>query len=548
MMSPDWRTPRRAGVGLRLAHLAEVAASRPTAAWLEIHPENFLANPHASELLIDIARDVPISVHTVGVSVGSANGIDWAHLARVRALIERIDPVLVSGHLAWSTHAGEYLNDLLPLPYDGGTLALVARHVEQVQDFIGRRYLVENPSSYLGFAGSTMTEPQFLAELADRTGCGLLCDVSNIYLSGHNMGFDPYRYLDALPAAAIGEFHLGGFTAEADDSIPGSELLIDTHSERIAPPAWRLYRRAVRRLGPKPTMIEWDSELPRFATLLAEAATADAVAGEALARRLGMPSLSDLQAQVRDAVVGFPVDDTGDLAALLTGGRDPRKRLAIHRRHYEASLVAALLEKFPAVTWLIGAPFVTELARAFVHRHPPRAPCIAEYGAAFGEFIDGTAGVELPYLRAFAELEWYLGRAAIAISLPPLAISAFAKHAEPLADLRLMLQPGLHYLAAAWPIDDLVKVYLDDSKPDCFAFEPLPVHLEIRGARGEFQIVRREAAEFCFRRNLVRGRPVGAASEAALEVDEAFDPGRALAALVADGLVSGITFADGEAT
>jgi uncharacterized protein (UPF0276 family) len=284
MTPPNWRTPRHAGVGLRLAHLAEVAASRPAVAWLEIHPENFLANPHATELLIDIARDIPISVHTVGVSVGSALGIDRTHLGRVRTLIERVDPVLVSGHLAWSTHAGEYLNDLLPLPYDDETLTLVARHVEQVQDCIGRRYLVENPSSYLGFAGSTMTEPQFLAELADRTGCGLLCDVSNIYLSGHNMSFDPYRYIDALPADAIGEFHLGGFTPEADDSTPGAELLIDTHSERIAAPAWELYRHAVRHLGHKPTMIEWDSELPPFTTLLAQATTADTVADGALAR------------------------------------------------------------------------------------------------------------------------------------------------------------------------------------------------------------------------------------------------------------------------
>jgi uncharacterized protein (UPF0276 family) len=283
MTPPNWRTPPRAGVGLRLAHVAEVAASRPPAAWLEIHPENFLANPHATELLIDIARGIPISVHTVGVSVGSAHGIDRTHLARVRTLVERVDAILVSGHLAWSTHAGEYLNDLLPLPYDDETLALVAHHVDEVQDFLGRRYLVENPSSYLGFAGSTLSEPQFLTELVDRTGCGLLCDVSNIHLSGHNMGFDPYRYLDALSADAIGEFHLGGFTAEADDANPDCEVLIDTHAERIAAPAWDLYRHAVRRLGHKPTMIEWDSELPPFATLLAEAATADAAADNALA-------------------------------------------------------------------------------------------------------------------------------------------------------------------------------------------------------------------------------------------------------------------------
>jgi hypothetical protein len=260
-----------------------------------------------------------------------------------------------------------------------------------------------------------------------------------------------------------------------------------------------------------------------------------------------MPSLSDLQTRVRDAVVKLPANEAVDLAALLTGGRDPCKRLAIHRRQYEASLVMALMEKFPAVTWLVGTSFMTEAARAFVHRHPPRAPCIAEYGANFPKFLDVGMGAErLPYLRSFAELEWCLSRAAIAVKMPPLAISAFAEHAETLADLRLVLQPGLHYLAAAWPIDDLIRLYLDKTKPDRFVFEPLPVRLEIRGSRGEFQIVRLDAADFCIRSNLARGQPLGMASEAALEIDGAFDPGGALVALVVDRLVSAITSTDGE--
>jgi uncharacterized protein len=280
--NPDRSLSTKAGVGLRLPHLAEVVATRPPAAWFEIHPENFLANPHATELLLELARDYPISVHTVGVSIGSASGIDRAHLKRVRALIDRVDPILVSGHLAWSTHAGEYLNDLLPLPYDDETLRLVSRHLDEVQDYLGRPYLVENPSSYVGFGASTMTEVEFLSELADRTGCQLLCDVSNIYLSGHNMGFDPYRYIDGLPAAAIGELHLGGFTAEDDEGNPGSALLVDTHAARIAEPVWKLHVHALRRFGPKPTMIEWDNDIPPFATIMAEAATADAVADAAL--------------------------------------------------------------------------------------------------------------------------------------------------------------------------------------------------------------------------------------------------------------------------
>jgi len=268
------------GVGLRLPHLADIVATRPSAAWFEIHPENFLANPHAAELLTEVARHYPVSVHTVGVSIGSAGGIDRVHLARVARLIEAIDPFLVSGHLAWSTHESEYLNDLLPLPYDRDTLDLLARHVDEVQQALGRGYLVENPSSYIGFAGSTMTEVEFLSALVARTGCKLLCDVSNVYLSGHNMGFDPYAYIAGLSVDAIAELHLGGFTAEDDPDEPGGALLVDTHADRIAAPAWDLYAHALRRFGPKPTLIEWDNAIPPFATLLAEAAHADAVAAE----------------------------------------------------------------------------------------------------------------------------------------------------------------------------------------------------------------------------------------------------------------------------
>ena len=272
------RTPISAGVGLRLPHIEEAVATRPSVGWLEVHPENFIANAHATELLCDLAGLYPISVHTVGLSVGSATGIDRQHLARVRALVDRVEPVLVSGHLAWSTHGAEYLNDLLPLPYDAETLRIVSDQLAEVQDGLGRPFLLENPSSYVGFAGSTMTEVQFLNELVARAGCRLLCDVSNVYLSAHNMGYDAHTYLDGLPGDAIGELHLGGFTREADEATPGSEVLIDTHATRVADAAWALYAYAIGRFGRRPTLIEWDNEIPALATLLEEARRADAIA------------------------------------------------------------------------------------------------------------------------------------------------------------------------------------------------------------------------------------------------------------------------------
>jgi uncharacterized protein (UPF0276 family) len=262
--------------------LAEVAAGAPGATWLEVHPENFLANPHARELLRSIAERHPLSLHTVGLSVGSHAGVDREHLQRIRRLVRELDPILVSGHLAWSTHRGVYLNDLLPLPYNEESLRVVTTHVHEVQAALRRPYVVENPASYVGFATSTLTEADFLAELVERTGCQLLCDVSNAFLSAANMGYDAYDYIDTFPAHAVAELHLGGFTREADDATPGADILIDTHAGAIAEPAWDLYAHALRRFGPRPTLIEWDNDLPSFTQLLAEAERADTVAALAL--------------------------------------------------------------------------------------------------------------------------------------------------------------------------------------------------------------------------------------------------------------------------
>ena len=270
------RTAERTGIGLRLPHIAEMVATRPPLGWLEVHPENFLANPHGLELLADLARDYPISVHTVGLSIGSADGIDRQHLRRLRALIDRLNPVLASGHLAWSSVGGAYLNDLLPLPYTVETLRVVSAHLAEVQDALGRPYVIENPSSYVSFATSTMTELEFLHALVDATGCQLLCDVSNVYLSAHNMGYDPYQFIDRFPVA-VAELHLGGFTAEEDDATPGGTLLVDTHAQAVAEPAWALYAHAIRRFGLQPTIVEWDNELPSLEVLTGEAAKADAI-------------------------------------------------------------------------------------------------------------------------------------------------------------------------------------------------------------------------------------------------------------------------------
>jgi uncharacterized protein (UPF0276 family) len=228
----------------------------------------------ALRALQDIRRDYPVSLHGVGLSLGGADDLDALHLVRLRELADRLEPALLSEHLSWSVADRVYFNHLLPLPYSEESLDTVVRHVAQAQDALQRRLLIENPSSYLRFAHSTMTEPEFLAELVRRSGCGLLCDVNNAYVSCSNFDEDSAAYLEAIPAAAVGEIHLAG---HARNEVDGVSLLIDDHGSRVAAPVWRLYEQALARFGPVPTLVEWDTNVPELAVLLAEAAEADRI-------------------------------------------------------------------------------------------------------------------------------------------------------------------------------------------------------------------------------------------------------------------------------
>ena len=268
------RIPDKAGIGLRFRHHLEVMEAQPGVAWFEVHTENYMGGGIAPQYLDSIRRDYPISLHGVGLSLGSAEGLDNAHLARVRDVVERFEPGLVSEHLSWSVSGGAYLADLLPLPMTEEALTIVCRHVDQVQSYLKRRILIENPSTYLLFKHSTVPEWEFLAQVVRRTGCGLLCDVNNIYVSACNHGWDPLIYLAALPPDAIGEVHLAGHSVR--DLGQGRTLRIDDHGAPVAPPVWALYNQALRRFGPLPTLIEWDTDVPALEVLMVEAATADA--------------------------------------------------------------------------------------------------------------------------------------------------------------------------------------------------------------------------------------------------------------------------------
>ena len=252
MPHPAESVPAAVGIGLRFQHHEPVLETRPAIAWLEVHTENYLGGGPSARTLDAVRRDYPLSLHGVGLSVGSADGIDRQHLLRVREAVKRFQPGLVSEHLSWSAVAGRYLPDLLPLPMTQEALDVVSRHVDEVQTTLGRRILVENPSSYLQYTHSAIPEWEFLLELARRTGCGILCDVNNIFVSASNHGWDAQAYLRALPAQAIGEIHLAGHAVRQLSS--GATLRIDDHGSQVADEVWRLYESALQMFGAVPTL------------------------------------------------------------------------------------------------------------------------------------------------------------------------------------------------------------------------------------------------------------------------------------------------------
>lgn len=266
--------PAVAGVGLRVPHVDDILETRPALGWVEAHAENYMmaGGPRLRALEI-IRNDWPLSIHGVGLSPGSAAGIDADHLARLAALVRRFQPGLVSEHVAWSVNDGVYLNDLLPIPYTRETLDVVCANVGRIQDALGQSILMENPSSYLGFAATEMPEHEFLTELVRRSGCGLLVDVNNLYVSVQNLGGDMAAWLDGVPADAVGEIHVAGHWTEPQDG--GGRLLIDDHGSEVADPVWELLDCALDRFGPRPVLVEWDTRIPPLPVLLDEAAKAD---------------------------------------------------------------------------------------------------------------------------------------------------------------------------------------------------------------------------------------------------------------------------------
>jgi uncharacterized protein len=279
--------PARAGLGLKPEHYRAILDGGPDLGFFEVHAENYMGAggpPH--RWLAAIAERYPLSLHGVGLSIGAARPLDKGHLARLKVLNERYRPQSFSEHLAWSTHDSGFLNDLLPLPYTEATLAQVSAHIDEVQQALGRRMLLENPSTYVLFAESTIPEIDFLDAIARRTGCGLLLDVNNVMVSAVNHRLDAVAYVDRFPVEHVGEIHLAGYDEASDGA--GERLLIDAHATRVKDDVFALYRHTLTRTGPLPTLVEWDNDVPDFPTLFAEARRVDAALAAEAARRNSM--------------------------------------------------------------------------------------------------------------------------------------------------------------------------------------------------------------------------------------------------------------------
>ncbi len=546
------------GIGLRVPHYRQLLeagppAGRAQADFLEVHTENYLARSGWDwHVLQTLRRDYPLSLHGVGLGLGSVHGFSEDHLERVRLLAEAIEPALVSEHLSWGALRDRQLNDLLPLRLDAAALGLVSERVERVQAVLKRRILVENVSTYLRFAGDAMSEAEFLAALARRTGCGILLDVNNLYVNQCNHGEDALAALDALAGLApgtIGELHLGGH-------LVTDLAVIDHHGDRVAPPVWALYRAALQRFGGVPALVEWDTDVPPLAVLLEEAAEARRIAAEAAAGVAVPAVIPASAAPVRpfaDAEAGADIElGNGQQAfgaaladpALLPGVAAQLKgdpaRLGIYRGNLASAWRRALASSYPVLRQVLGDMDFDALARAYGRVHPARDPDLNRFGAGMASFLGGAVDGQ-PWLPELARLEWLLHEAWYA----PDAIDG--KPLEVLASLdpqqfeasRAILHPSLRLFASNWAVAPfwLAQQAEGPAVPDAME---RPGYALVLRTRWRATLRELDAAEHAALARLAAGEPFGMAFDAAFDVDEDAPIAAWLDGWLKDGVVAGI--------
>ncbi|MHA4870189.1 MNIO family bufferin maturase [Duganella sp. PWIR1] len=520
------------GVGLRAPHYRQFMQQRPRVAWLEVHSENYLDRAGWDwHVLQELRRDYPVSLHGVGLGLGSARGFSEAHLARVRELVRQVEPVLVSEHLCWGAVADRQLNDLWPMTLDSAALVLMSERVGRVQDALGRQLLLENVSSYVRFHADAMSEAEFMAALAARTGCGLLLDINNLYVNQCNHGEDALAAIAAIQPGMVGEMHLAGH-------LVTPEAVIDHHGDRVAEPVWRLYEAALARFGAVPTLIEWDTDIPALDLLLGEAAKAAALHARAApqiiqslsARPQAPASAQDAQtlaagqqlfaAALFDAQLAPQV-----LAQCKAGSGDTAYRYALYRGNLTETWTKTLAAAYPVVLALLGEEFFGGLARAYGRAHPSDDGDLNRFGAHFATFLrDFPHVADFPYLPDMATLEWQVHRAHYAPQAQALSAAQLAAIAPDQIEAAVFtLHPAVQLLASPWAVIPLWLAHQPDSGVDFPEDMATPSHGVLVRPAWRVGVQPLSAASHVALQVLQDGGNFGAALDAAFEHDDNFD-------------------------
>lgn len=404
----------KCGIGIRPELFESVFEQKPAFGFLEAHSENYFGESIARTKLLELREHYPLSLHGVGLSLGRADDLNKKHLSELRALVNDVQPLFVSEHLAWSAYAHRHVPDLLPLPLTDTALDAMCDHIDQMQNALGRQIFVENPSNYLLFDQLQIPEPEFLNTLSAKTGCGLLVDVNNIHVSAANIGRDGKAYIDDLNSDSIGQFHLAGYTEVTRDVAGVTEtVLIDTHNQTVFDPVWSLYEHALKRHGGRPTLFEWDSDFPEFDTLLSECEKANVrldsveskqikVAPVLFKKEPDKSSLLDGQADFLDKLFNLK-------KALPTAIDEHQHRIWIYQNNVFAACQDYLSEVYPATVGVVGADFFKQMAQKFIQDTPPSDGNIHLYGDKLHRQIKTFKALrKMPYLLPLMKFEWAL--------------------------------------------------------------------------------------------------------------------------------------------
>jgi uncharacterized protein (UPF0276 family) len=519
------------GVGLRAPHYRDFLEHKPAVDWLEVHTENYL-DPGGwdSHVLEQLRRHYPISLHGVGLGIGSARGFSSQHLQKVREVVQRIDPVLVSEHLCWGAVDDRHLNDLLPLPLSLEALRLVCERVDFVQNTLKRRILLENVSTYLRFREDALSEAEFLATVAARTGCGILLDVNNLFVNQRNHAEDPLAALAAIRSGQVGEIHLAGHLVTPD-------AVIDNHGDRVAQPVWELYAAALRRFGPVSTLIEWDTDIPALEVLLEEARQARKVAaGVTHVASTDAERVQDIRPPVEAALLAdtqqvfssalFDVRNEPRALALVKGDDQlAEQRMALYRGNLTATWEKTLAAAYPVLQQLVGEEFFGGLARAYGKSYPSDSGDLNQFGLHFADFLSHFEHVtQYPYFPDMAALEWAVHRAHYAPSATAISAADIGRLTpEQLDDARFSLHPACRLLVSEWAVAEIWQSHQPDGTKE------LPDQLLQRTAFAvtrpawKVEVVPLSDSACVALSTLKNGATLGEALDAALSIDEEFD-------------------------